>query len=47
MGCMVWRIRVFDRQCAGDRLGPASLHGADGGRVVMREIRAESLSPTA
>jgi Putative esterase len=43
MSCMEWRIRVFAATLA-IALGSANLHGADGGRVVMREIRGESLT---
>ena len=43
MSCMEWRIRVFVAALA-IALGPAIVHGADGGRVVVREIRGESLT---
>jgi S-formylglutathione hydrolase FrmB len=40
---MELRTRVFAAVVA-TALGPASLHGADGGRVVLRELRGESLT---
>lgn len=43
MGFMEWRIRVFTATLA-VALAPAILHGSDGGRVVVRELRGESLS---
>jgi hypothetical protein len=45
MSCMEWRTRVFAATLA-IALGPANLHGADGGRFVMRAIRAETLTHT-
>lgn len=43
MSCMGCRVRVFAGALA-IALGPASLHSADGGRVLMREIHGESLT---
>ena len=43
MGFMGWRIRVPAAALA-MVLGPAMLHGADGGRVMTREVRGESLT---
>ncbi|KAA6464506.1 esterase [Acidobacteria bacterium AB60] len=43
MVCMGWRIRVF-AAALGVVLGPAISHGADGGRVVLRDVRGESLT---
>jgi enterochelin esterase-like enzyme len=43
MSFMVRGIHVFTATLA-VTLGPANLHGADGGRVVMREMRAETLA---
>ena len=43
MSCMVWRIRVFAATLA-IAMGSAKVHGADGGRIVAREIRGETLT---
>lgn len=43
MSCMEWRTGVFAATLA-IALSSANLHGADGGRVVMREMRGESLT---
>jgi hypothetical protein len=43
MRCMGSRIRVFAAALA-IALGPGSVHAADGGQVVQRELRGESLA---
>jgi hypothetical protein len=40
---MEWRTRVFAAALA-TALGPASLHGANGGQVALRELRGASLT---